>query len=64
MKVALITGITDGIGKATALALAKAGWEVHGTGRSNEKAEAVLTSLKSLNPHGVHQVFCFDLSDI
>ncbi len=40
-KRALITGASSGIGKATALAFAKAGIHVALVGRSQEKLEAV-----------------------
>jgi NAD(P)-dependent dehydrogenase (short-subunit alcohol dehydrogenase family) len=36
--VALVTGATSGIGQATALALADAGFEVIGTGRNTARA--------------------------
>lgn len=64
MKTALITGVTDGIGKATAIVLAKAGWQIHGIGRNQKKADNLLNQLKALNPHGEHEFQCFDLSDI
>lgn len=45
-KVALVTGGTSGIGKATVLALADAGVHVVFTGRRKEHGEAVLAELK------------------
>lgn len=47
---ALITGATDGIGRATAKVLAAAGWEVVVVGRSAERAEATLTELRAAVP--------------
>ena len=64
MKTALITGATDGIGKSTALALAKQGWQIEGTGRSQHKADQVLAELKRLNPDSQHAFHCFDLADV
>jgi NAD(P)-dependent dehydrogenase (short-subunit alcohol dehydrogenase family) len=37
MAVALVTGATSGIGRATAVALADAGWRVFGTGRDEAR---------------------------
>lgn len=59
---ALITGSTDGIGKATALSLAKLGYSVHILGRNQERGEEVLSSLKQINKEGSHQFFVCDLS--
>ena len=42
-KVALVTGAGSGIGKATSLALSKAGYRVVLTGRTRERLEAVKT---------------------
>ncbi|MBZ0290152.1 MAG: SDR family NAD(P)-dependent oxidoreductase, partial [Anaerolineae bacterium] len=41
-KICLVTGATDGVGKITALALAKAGATVIGVGRNPEKIQAAL----------------------
>ncbi|NDJ77543.1 MAG: SDR family oxidoreductase [Chloroflexi bacterium] len=45
-NVCLITGATDGIGKATARELARQGATVVGTGRNPEKTERVLAEIK------------------
>lgn len=48
-KTALITGATDGIGKALALELLRRAWEVVIIGRSAEKCAATVTELKQLS---------------
>ena len=47
---ALITGATDGIGRATAAVLARQGWDVVVVGRSAERLEATVAELRALNP--------------
>lgn len=63
-KIALITGATDGIGKETALALAKNGLSLHILGRNRDKGNKVLDKLSEINPHGKHKFFAVDLSSI
>lgn len=46
-KTALVTGATSGIGKATALGLARAGATVAVSGRDKEKGEAVVEAIRS-----------------
>ena len=45
-KVAVITGSTSGIGKATAVLLAKAGAFVFITGRNGERGNLVVSEIK------------------
>jgi NAD(P)-dependent dehydrogenase (short-subunit alcohol dehydrogenase family) len=45
MAVALVTGATSGIGRATALALADAGWRVLGTGRDEGRGAELAEEL-------------------
>lgn len=54
-KIVLVTGATSGIGKATALAFARAGAKVVGTGRNQE-------ALAALAPH-LDQVLTLDVTD-
>lgn len=64
MKIALITGATDGVGKATAYELAKKGYEIHVIGRSKEKGVKVLKELENINSKANHQLFIYDLADV
>ena len=61
-KIALITGGTDGIGKATAIELAKLGYSVQILGRNKKRGEEVVKSLRDINPPGKHELFILDLS--
>lgn len=61
-RTALITGATDGIGKATAIELAKREFSIHVLGRNKEKGQAVLKELKQIYPEGKHDLFLVDLS--
>ncbi len=46
-KVALITGASAGIGKASGLALARAGWDVALTGRRKDLLDAVAAEARA-----------------
>ena len=53
-KLALVTGSTQGIGKAIAVGLAREGARVIVNGRSEESVTATLCELKELgNVHGI-----------
>lgn len=59
-KIALITGATSGIGKATAIKLAKMGYDIIATGRRAER----LDDLKNQLPAGVRYLpLVFDVRD-
>lgn len=47
---ALITGATDGIGRATAATLARQGWDVVVVGRSAERLQATVAELQAIRP--------------
>ena len=48
MKTALITGATDGIGKATAVKLLSEGWKVVIIGRNPARCEGTVMELKTV----------------
>lgn len=58
----LVTGGTQGIGRAVALKLGSRGARVLITGRSRERAESVLACLHHLNPLAAHAYLPADLS--
>ena len=62
-KTALITGGTDGIGKATAARLLAGGWEVVITGRSASRCDATVAGLGSRGP-GPVSALAADLSSL
>ena len=63
-KLVLITGGTNGIGKAAALALAKMGAEIIIVGRDEIKTRKVLHDLKSLSGNNEIDMLVADLSSI
>ena len=61
-RVALVTGGTDGIGRAVALDLARAGDRVLFVGRNRERGAAVLSELNRVGPSARHAFLPADLS--
>lgn len=61
-RVALVTGGTDGIGRAVALRLASAGDRVLIVGRNEERGRRVLAELNSINGKADHAFVPADLS--
>jgi NAD(P)-dependent dehydrogenase (short-subunit alcohol dehydrogenase family) len=60
--VSLVTGGTDGIGRAVAIRLARAGSRVLITGRDPERGAEVLAVLATINPGAKHAFVAADLS--
>ena len=52
-KIALVTGAGTGVGRAVALALAKAGYDVALAGRRKEPLEAVAAEIKTIGQKGL-----------
>ncbi len=63
-KVALVTGATDGIGRATALRLARYGFALHVLGRDAARGERVLADLNHIAPGRPHALYLVDMSDL
>ncbi|QIZ77485.1 SDR family NAD(P)-dependent oxidoreductase [Ferrimonas lipolytica] len=61
---ALVTGATDGIGRALAFELAQQGYNVDVLGRDASRGEAVLQQLQQLHPEGEHQLHLVELATI
>ncbi len=61
-KTALVTGASSGIGKATAQALAQAGFDVALVARSQVKLEALASELEALG--GQAKAFVIDLAEV
>ena len=62
MKKVLITGGTNGIGKAISEHLARYGYEIHVIGRNKEKGEKAIKELQKINPKASHKFYSVDLS--
>ncbi|MDH6355793.1 3-hydroxy acid dehydrogenase/malonic semialdehyde reductase [Dysgonomonas sp. PH5-45] len=60
-KTALITGATSGIGRATALRLAKEGFDIIITGRRKERLAELETEISTLYPQTKVTPLCFDV---
>ena len=56
-KKAIITGGSRGLGKATAIALAKLGIDVAITGRNEEKLQETVAELKGLGVNAFYEIF-------
>jgi NAD(P)-dependent dehydrogenase (short-subunit alcohol dehydrogenase family) len=61
-KTALVTGGTGGIGKATAIGLARLGARVGITGRDRARAEAAAADIRSASGNSAVDVFVADMS--
>lgn len=63
-KVVFITGASSGIGRATTLAFVKAGYQVAGTARREDKLQALQDEINNLStPHGEFLPLTGDVTD-
>ena len=63
-RIVLVTGSTDGIGKATALQLARKGATVLLHGRNRQKGLAVLEDMRSITGSDRLHLYIADLSSL
>ena len=61
-KIVLITGATDGIGKQTAISLAKMGATLVVTGRNKQRGEAAIAKIKSISGNVNVELLLADIS--
>ena len=61
-KICMITGTSDGIGKATAFELAKLGFTIVMVCRNREKSLIVLNEIKKISNNSSHELLLADLS--
>lgn len=59
---ALITGATDGIGRASAVALARAGYTIDLLGINEARGASALAELRTIEPERAHRLHLVDLS--
>jgi 3-oxoacyl-[acyl-carrier protein] reductase len=62
-KIAIVTGASRGLGKATALALAKEGYFVIGTATSENGASAITTALNEAGGTGTGEGYVLNIAD-
>ncbi|MBK7139583.1 MAG: SDR family oxidoreductase [Bacteroidetes bacterium] len=63
-RICVITGATSGIGRQTALQLAKKKYSIQIIGRNKEKCEAILKEVETIFPNGGHQFFVGDFENL
>lgn len=63
-RVAMVTGSTAGIGRATAIELSKRDFTVHLLGRNEERGRETLGQLKGISPARPHKLYLTDLGSI